>query len=389
MFKPIRYGMLGGASDAFIGAVHRMAMRLDGFYQPVCGCFSRNVDKSRQTGEELGLQASRVYADMESMIAGELALPEEERMQLLVVVTPNDQHYGPSKLALENGFHVACDKPLCMDLAEAEELCELVEKHKRKFLVTHTYAGYPMIREARQWARSGKLGQIRRVGVEYPQGWLSDSIEKQSSIWRLDPKRAGASCSMGDIGTHAVHLLHFVSGKNVESIASDLNKFGPGRVLDDDGSMLVRLEDGVRGFISASQIATAEENDLRIQINGTKATLEWCHADPNTLWFKPLEGPVQKWRAGHPYLSKAAQSHIRLPAGHPEGFIEAFANLYRNLALDILKHEHKDKRFNSDLHHYPNVYDGRFGMAFLEAVVASDQMNAAWIDMKYTNTSKS
>jgi predicted dehydrogenase len=376
--KKIRYGMLGGASDAFFGAVHRMAMQLDGHYEPVCGCFSRNMDKSKTTGEQLNLDPKRIYANVESMIEAESALPESERMQLLVIVTPNDQHFGPAMQALKAGFHVSCDKPVTMTSEEAIQLKNQVEASGKSFLLTHTYAGYPMIRESRELIREGKLGKIRRATIEYPQGWLSASIEKENPIWRLDPKRSGIVCCMGDIGTHAAHMLNFVTGKKIESLAAELNSFGDGRVLDDDGSMIIRMEDGIRGFLAASQIATGDENELRFKISGTKATIEWLQSEPNTLWFKPLEGPIQKLKAGTGYLSEAAKTHCRLPAGHPEGFIEALGNLYRNLALDIRFREGITTSYDAKMYDYPGIDDGIMGMKFIEATVASSRANAGW-----------
>lgn len=374
----IRYGMLGGATGGFIGSVHRMAMRLDGDYELVCGCFSRDADRSSQTAADLRLNKRRVYPDYASMIAGEAALPPSERMQLLVIVTPNDHHYAPAAAAGKAGFHVACEKPMTLSSSEARDLQRIYAASGKAFMVTHTYAGYPMVREARALVRAGKLGVIRKVAIEYPQGWLSQPIETQTPVWRLQPEHAGIACAMADIGTHAAHLLNFITGLRIEELSGDLNAFGEDRLLDDDGSALLRMERGVRGFLSASQIATGDENELQFRISGTLASIRWLQSEPNSLYFLPLDGPMQVLRSGNSYLSEAARRHCRLPAGHPEGYIEAFANLYRNLAFDIRYRDGLAPAFDDTLYDYPGIDDGLAGMEFVEAVVQSSAGNASW-----------
>jgi predicted dehydrogenase len=329
-------GMIGGGPDAFIGAVHRIAARIDGEIEIVCGAFSSSPDKSRKTGEALYLQPDRVYPTYSEMIVNEAALPEDVRMDFVAIVTPNYLHFEPAREALQAGFDVVMDKPMTFDLKEALELKRIVEEHNRLFCLTHTYTGYPMIKEARQQVRQGALGAIRKVVVVYPQGWLSSFLEgadnKQAS-WRTDPARSGIAGAIGDIGTHAFNLAEYITGLQVSRVCADINIVVEGRKLDDDGAVLLKFNNGASGVLLASQIMAGEENDLTIKVYGEKGGLEWKHSDPNTLLLKWSDAPTQILRAGTGYLSSYAKHNTRTPSGHPEGFLEAFANHYRNFAL--------------------------------------------------------
>jgi len=382
MTRKIRMGMVGGGRDAFIGSVHRMASRLDGLIDLVCGAFSSDAAKSKASGKDFFLPENRCYGSFEEMFAGEKALPADQRMDFVSIVTPNFMHFPVAKAALASGFHVMCDKPMTLDLAEARELEQLVEKSGLLFGLTHNYTGYPLVKEAREMVRSGKLGKIRKVVVEYPQGWLGTALEQsgqKQAAWRTDPKRAGASCCMGDIGTHAENLAEYITGLEIEELCADLSTFIPGRPLDDDGNVLLRFKGGARGVLYASQISTGEENALAIRVYGEKGGIEWHQMEPNTLLVKWQDRPTEMIRAGGAQLSKAAQSNSRLPAGHPEAFIEAFANHYRNFALTLnAKLDGKRPQPEWD---FPTVKDGVRGMAFIEAVVTSSSTQTKWTKM--------
>jgi len=386
MSRKIKMGMVGGGRDAFIGAVHRMAAALDGQIELVCGAFSSSAEKSKATGNDLYLPESRVYGSYEEMFEKEKQLPEGERMDFVSIVTPNYLHFPPAKMALENGFHVVCDKPMTFNLTEAKELAQLVEKTGLMFALTHNYTGYPMVKQARDMIKDGKIGKIRKVVVEYPQGWLSTKLEdtgqKQAS-WRADPNKTGAANSMGDIGTHAENLSEYITGLKIVDLCADLHTYVEGRPLDDDGNVLLKLENGATGVLHASQISVGEENDLNIRIYGETGGLEWHQQEPNTLVVKQLEGPATIYRTGanHGYLGESAQLHTRIPGGHPEGFIEAFANIYRNFAVTLrskLEGKDPDPKFID----FPTVYDGVRGMAFIETVVASSKSTEKWTKFK-------
>lgn len=374
-------GMIGGSLDAFIGSVHRMAAALDGTIELVCGAFSSNAGRSSETGIALNLPEGRIYASFEEMITKEAQLPAEIRMQFVSIVTPNHLHAGPATLALQNGFHVLCEKPLAFSFREAERLGELVKDTGLLFGVTHTYTGYPMVKEAKDIAASGKLGTIRKIIVEYPQGWLSEPIEsggqKQAS-WRTDPSKAGISCCVGDIGTHAENLAEYITGLKIVELSADVSSVVAGRKLDDDATVLLRFDTGAKGVLIASQIANGEENELKIRIYGEYGGLEWLQSEPNTLLVKQNDQPVQLRRAGanHSYLSEHARLHCRIPAGHPEGYIEAMANLYRNFAASI--HACANKEPSNPLLDYPTIEDGIRGMKFIETVISSGKENATW-----------
>ncbi|MGC1479838.1 MAG: Gfo/Idh/MocA family oxidoreductase [Chthoniobacterales bacterium] len=372
-YRKLRMGMIGGGRGAFIGAVHRIAAAIDGQIELVCGAFSSDAGRSLESGTDLFLPPDRCYPSFEVMIEAEATLPEGERMDFVAIVTPNHVHYEPARLALETGFHVVCEKPATFDLAEAEKLRDLVEKTGLRFCLTHNYTGYPMVREARDLVGAGHLGKIRKVVAEYPQGWLATNVEgdgqKQAS-WRTDPTKSGASGCVGDIGTHAENLAEFITGLRISELAADLTSFVDGRQLDDDANILLRFENGAKGVLHASQISVGEENSLNIRIYGEKAGLEWHQLEPNTLLVKYPDRPTEIRRTGGASNGDAATAATRIPAGHPEGYLEGFANLYRDFATSL-----REPSSNPD---YPTIDDGVRGMAFIETAVKSSQANAAW-----------
>lgn len=376
----LRLGMVGGGQGAFIGAVHRIAARIDDDYELVCGAFSSNAEKSKASGIALGIAADRAYGSYEELIEKEKQLPESERVQVISIVTPNHAHFGPTKMALENGFHVILDKPMTFSLAEAKELEKVVAATDKLFCLTHTYTGYPMVKEARQLVKTGKLGTIRKIYVEYPQGWLSSFLEgednKQAS-WRTDPGKSGIAGCMGDIGTHAFNLCEYVTGLQVTQLCADLNIVVEGRKLDDDGAVLMKLENGASAVLTASQIAIGEENNVKIRVYGDKAGLEWEQWDANTLKVKYADKPTEIWRTGAGYLSSYASHNTRTPGGHPEGYLEAFANLYHNFALTI-KAGLEGKEAPAEAKDFPGISDGLRGMAFIENVIASGKSDIKW-----------
>lgn len=380
MSKKLRLGMIGGSLDAFIGEIHRKAAALDGKFSLVAGAFSSSADKSKNTGQALGLSRDRVYESYKQMIEQESELPADERIEAVSIVTPNHVHFEPAKLALEHGFHVIIDKPLAFSLDEAKELKNIVDETGLILALTHTYTGYPMIKEARHIFNSGKLGAVRKIYVEYPQGWLATALEQEGNkqaSWRTDPGKSGEGGAVGDIGTHAANLAEYVSGLKITDVCADVNIVVENRQLDDDSSALLKFDNGASGVLMATQIATGEENDLKIRIYGEKGGLEWTHTHPNTLLYKPLDEPVQILRAGTGYLSEPAQKNTRLPAGHPEGYIEAFANIY-NAFHDAVK-DHQAGSLKPLLEYdFPDVEDGVRGMAFVSAMIASGKSEQKW-----------
>lgn len=382
MGNKLRLGMIGGGIGAFIGEVHRKAASLDGKFELVCGAFSSSAEKSEKTGNELGLDSSRVYGSFKEMFEKESALPEDQRMEAVSIVTPNHVHFEPAKLALEHGFHVIIDKPLAFSLEEAKELKEIVEKTGKILALTHTYTGYPMIKEAKHYVNSGKLGTIRKIFVEYPQGWLSSALEEEGNkqaSWRTDPSKSGEGGAIGDIGTHAANLAEYVSGLEISQICADVNIAVKGRLLDDDSAALLKFDKGASGVLIATQVAAGEENNLKLRIYGEKGGVEWTHTDPNTLLWKPLDEPVQVLRAGTGYLSDAATSNTRLPAGHPEGYLEAFANIY--VAFHSAVQDFKSGKYKSVTDYdFPNVDDGIRGMAFVSTMVKSNKSDKKWTE---------
>lgn len=388
LHRKLRMGMIGGGPGAFIGAVHRIAANMDGEIELVCGAFSSDPEKSKQAGDSLSLPPQRIYGSYKEMIRSENSLPLNERMDFVSIVTPNHVHFEPAKLALENGFHVVLDKPLAFDLEEAKILQEIAKKSQLYFCLTHTYTGYPMIKEARQQVLSGKFGKIRKVYVDYPQGWLSELIEAPDSkhpshkqaVWRTDPAQSGIAGAMGDIGTHAFNLAEYVSGLNVTKICADINTVVEGRKLDDDGTVLLKFDNGASGFLYATQIAAGEENNTKVRVYGEKGGVEWQQEDANTLLVKWWEKPTEIFRTGTPYLSSYAKHNTRVPAGHPEGYLEAFANLYRNFALCV-KAKLSGLEPQPEWLDFPGVDEGVRGMTFVEKVIESGKSEEKWITL--------
>lgn len=385
MKRKLRMGMVGGGTDAFIGAVHRIAAFMDGKIELVCGAFSVNPEISKESARELFVGDDRVYPDFQTMIAQESQLPEGERMDFLTIVTPNFLHYEPAKLALEAGFDVVIEKPITVSLEEARSLQEIVDRTGRTLCLTHTYSGYPMVKQAKAMVAEGHFGKIRKIVVEYPQGWLSRLSEREGNsgaAWRADPKRSGKSLVMGDIGTHAAHLAEYVTGLRIQEVCADLTTFVEGRLLDDDGSVLLRFADGAKGVLMASQISAGEENAVRIRVYGEKGGLEWANEDPNNLIVKMLDQPRQLYRTGNNYaapftLSSFATHNTRIPAGHPEGLLESFANIYRNFALTVSA-KREGRTPTPEEMDFPTVADGVRGMAFIDTVVKSNESNEKW-----------
>ena len=385
MHKKLKLGMIGGGQGAFIGAVHRIAARIDNEYELVCGAFSATPEVSLASGIEIGIDPSRVYGSWQQMFEKEKLLSADERMEVVAIVTPNHLHFAPAKLAMENGVHVIMDKPMTFDLNEAIELKKVADKTGMLFCLTHTYTGYPMVKEARQRIATDQLGAIRKIYVEYPQGWLSTALENtgnKQAEWRSDPKRNGIGGAMGDIGTHAFNLAEYVSGLKVTSVCADINKIVAGRILDDDGNILLKFDNGASGVLFATQVAAGEENNIKIRVYGEKGGIEWQQHDANTLLIKWLDKPAEILRAGtnNSYLSEIARANCRTPGGHPEGYLEAFANHYRNFALCIKAKQHggQPKPEWSD---HPGIEEGVRGMAFIETVIASGEAAEKWIPL--------
>ncbi len=380
--RKLRMGMIGGGPGAFIGAVHRIAANMDGQIELVCGAFSSDPEKSKQAGELLNLPPQRVYGSYKEMIRAEKALPPDQQMDFVSIVTPNHVHFEPAKLALENDFHVVLDKPLTFDLKEGIQLQEIARKSGLFLCLTHTYTGYPMVKEARQQVLSGKFGKIRKVYVEYPQGWLSTFLEgannKQAS-WRTDPSQSGIAGSMGDIGTHAFNLAEYISGLEVTKLCADINIVVEGRKLDDDGAVLLKFNNGASGVLMATQIAAGEENNVKIRVYGEKGGLEWKQEDNNSLIVRQPDKPIEIYRTGAAYTSSYSRHNTRVPPGHPEGYLEAFANLYRNFALCV-KAKLAGETPEPEWLDFPGADDGVRGMNFVEKVIASGKSTEKWID---------
>ena len=372
--RPLRAGIVGGGRGAFIGAVHRIAAELDAEARVVAGAMSSDPAIARASAAEWNLERSYdAFADMardEASIA--------DGIDFAIVATPNHLHAPVASAFLEAGIHVICDKPLADSLPHAEDIAGVLKRSGRLLALTQVYTGYPMVREARDFVRSGRLGELRKVQVEYHQDWLRDPIEKdgnKQAVWRTDPERAGISCCVGDIGTHAQNLLEFVTGRNVEAICAELTSFVAGRALDDDASMLLRLEGGARGTLLASQIACGEENALSIRLYGSAAGLEWRQQEPNTLIVKPAGKPWEHWRTATAYLGDSAARAARTPPGHPEGYLESFANIYRDFIADIRRVGAGER----PLGRYPGIEEGLRGMRFVEAAVNSARQGAVWV----------
>ena len=380
MNRKLRFGMIGGGRGAFIGAVHRTAAIMDGQAELVAGAFSSDAKRSRDSGADLFLDPSRVYGSYREMAAAEAKRPKHERLDFVSIVTPNHEHFPIAKLFLEKGFNVVCDKPATFTLAEAKQLRALVRRTRKVFVLTHNYTGNAMVRQARELVRRGFLGQLRKVVAEYPQGWLSTPLEKtgqKQAGWRTDPKRSGVAGCIGDIGTHAENLTRYITGLRLDSLCADLTTFVPGRRLDDDGSILVRFRGGAKGVIHASQISVGEENALTIRVYGTKAALEWQQEHPNELIVKFPDRPRQIWRRGNGYVGSRAGGFTRIPSGHPEGYLEAFGNIYRE-AFRAIEAEVTGQPQPKDLD-FPTIDDGIEGMAFIETAVKSSKLGAKWL----------
>jgi predicted dehydrogenase len=376
-------GMVGGGIGAFIGSVHRTAAAIDGEIELVCGAFSSSAERSKASGEALYLPADRVYNSFEEMIQKEKELPKGERMDFVSIVTPNHMHFAPAVMALENGFHVMCDKPVTLNLQQAKDLKAVIDRTGLLFGLTHNYTGYPMVKEAREIVRSGKLGQIRKVIVEYPQGWLAQLLEatgNKQADWRTDPARSGAAGCMGDIGTHAENLAEYITGQKITELCADLTTFVEGRRLEDDGNVLLRFDGGAKGVLHASQIANGEENDLNIRVYGEFGGLRWYQMEPNTLIYKSNEEGTRHLRPGVGQLSELCRANIRVPAGHPEAFLEAFANIYRNFALTLKARlsGQQPKPVHLD---FPGIEEGIRGLAFVDTCLASANSNEKWTKM--------
>ncbi|QQL48922.1 Gfo/Idh/MocA family protein [Mucilaginibacter ginkgonis] len=381
--RKLRMGMIGGGKDAFIGAVHRIAANMDGQIELVCGALSINPDVAKESGRMLFLDDDRTYTSYEDMINAEAALPADKRMDFVSIVTPNFAHFAPAMLALEKGFHVVIEKPITLTFDEAKQLKAKVEETGLLLLLTHTYAGYPMVKEAREVVKSGQLGKVRKINVEYLQGWLSRLSEREGNAqaaWRTDPSKSGKSGSMGDIGTHAAHLAEYITGLKITELCATLNTVVKGRALDDDGAVLLRFEDDATGTLIASQVAAGEENALKIRVYGENGSLEWAQMEPNSLIIKWLDKPMEIVRAGSGYqdrLSDLERANVRTPAGHPEGYLEAFGNHYRNFS-HALRARLSGEDTKPEWLDYPSVDDGIRGMAFIENVVASSNSDQKW-----------
>lgn len=375
--KPIRLGMVGGGNDAFIGAVHRIAARIDGRYSLIAGALSSTPEKARLSGAALGLDADRIYDDYQTMASAEAA--RAAGIEAVAVVTPNHMHAPVARAFLEQGIHVICDKPLTATLAEAEDLAAEAARSKALFVLTHNYTGYPMIRQAREMIAQGDLGELRVVQVEYPQDWLTEEVHNKQADWRVDPKQSGAGGSIGDIGTHAFNLLSFVTGLQTESLAADLQAFVPGRQVDDNAHVLLRFSGGARGMLWSSQVAPGNENALRLRVYGSKGGLEWSQEDPNYLWFTPFGEPKRLLTRGGAGALDVATRLTRTPSGHPEGYLEAFANIYSEAADLIRAHDTGAPSAANAL--VPTIEDGLQGMRFIDACVRSSNLDAAWINV--------
>jgi predicted dehydrogenase len=383
MQRKLKMGMIGGGLDAFIGAIHRMAVGIDGMIELSCGALSAHPETAIASGKHLLLPPDRIYTDYRVMIEREAQLPEGERMDFVTIVTPNFVHFAPAMMALDHGFHVVIEKPMTFTLEEANQLEQKAREKNLLLCLTHTYSGYPLVKQARAMFREGVFGKIRKVWVEYPQGWLSKLSEREGNAqaaWRTDPGKSGKAGCMGDIGTHAAHLAEYISGLQITHLCADLQIMVPGRALDDDGNVLLRFNNGATGVLMASQVAAGEENALKIRVYGEKGGIEWAQQEPNTLIVKWLDQPTQLLRAGGNFgdrLSSFAVKNCRTPAGHPEGYLEAFANIYKNFALTLTARLTSTEPSAEEMD-FPTASDGVRGMAFIDHVVASSSSEQKW-----------
>ncbi|MEA1997331.1 MAG: Gfo/Idh/MocA family oxidoreductase [Gemmatimonadota bacterium] len=378
--RKVRMGMVGGGEGAFIGAVHRKGALMDGQIELVCGAFDEVPEKGRAFGvKELFLDPARSYGTYQEMARAEASLREGERMDFVSIVTPNHVHFPMAKAFLEAGFHVVCEKPMTVSLEQALELREVVRKSGKVFVLTHNYTGYPMVKHAKAMVETGKLGKVMKVIVQYPQGWLLNRVELEGlrqAVWRTDPKQAGPAGSLGDIGSHCANLVHYITGLEIESLCADVTTFAPGRLLDDDVNVLIRYAGGARGTLQCSQVCAGEENNLSISVYGRNMALEWKQEHPNYLNVSHPGAPVQVFSRGSDYLSPMARLATRLPTGHPEAFIESFANIYLGAAASIRAAETgegPEERLD-----HPGIEDGVRGMAFIETVLESGRSESKW-----------
>ena len=382
MKRKLKMGMVGGGTDAFIGAIHRLAALMDNQIELVCGCFSINPAISKSSGKLYYLPDDRIYESYQEMFEKEATLKEGERMDFVSIVTPNFVHYEPAVMALEKGFHVVIDKPITFSLDEALKLKNKLDETGLILALTHTYTGYPAVKHARQIVTDGQLGKIRKVFVEYPQGWLSEKVEDHGNVqasWRTDPNRSGKAGSMGDIGTHAHHLAEYVTGLKVTELCAELKTYVPGRLLDDDGAALLRFDNGATGVLIATQIAAGEENAIKIRVYGEKGGLEWFQHEPNTLILKWLNQPTQLLRVGTNMNSAIAHHNTRTPGGHPEGYLEAFANIYRNFAATVMAKTNSEVP-SSEMLDFPGIEDGIRGMQFIDTIIKAGYNDSVkWI----------
>ncbi len=384
--RKLRMGMVGGGKNAFIGAIHRIAANMDGLIELSCGALSTNPEIAKESGKELFLPEDRTYLTFEEMIKKESEMPEDKRIDFITIVTPNFAHYAPAAMALEHGFNVVIEKPMTFTLQEAKDLKKKLEDSGKILCLTHTYSGYPMVKQAREMVKNGDFGKLRKIIVEYSQGWLSRLSEREGNAqasWRTDPKKSGKAGAMGDIGTHAAHLAEYISGLQITKLCADLNIIVPGRALDDDGNVLLRFNDNVPGVLMASQVAVGEENNLKIRIYGENGGIEWRQQEPNTLLVKWVDKPTEVLRAGtnYPKLSSFASNNCRTPGGHPEGYLEAFGNIYRNFAHTLMA-KMEGNEPTKEMLDFPGIEDGIRGMAFIENVVASGNSKEKWTDFK-------
>jgi len=385
MKRKLRMGMVGGGKDAFIGAIHRIAANMDGLIELSCGALSINPEIAKDSAADLFLPQDRTYLTYDEMIKKESGLPADKRIDFFTIVTPNFAHFAPAIMALDNGFNVVIEKPMTFTLDEAKQLKKKVDETGLLLCLTHTYSGYPMVKQARYMVQSGAFGKIRKILVEYPQGWLSKLTEREGNAqaaWRTDPKKSGKAGCMGDIGTHAAHLAEYISGLKITKLCADLNIMVEGRALDDDGNVLLKFDNNAAGVLMASQVAAGEENALKIRIYGEKGGIEWAQHEPNTLLVKWLDQPMQMLRAGANYtnvLSSFATANCRTPGGHPEGYLEAFGNIYHNFALTLLS-KLEGTTPTKEMLDFPQVDEGIRGMAFIDCVVASGQSENKWTD---------
>ncbi len=382
MNRKLRMGMIGGGKDAFIGAIHRIAANMDGLVELVCGSLSINKEIAVESGRSLFLGEDRIYTSYEEMLEKESQLPADKRMDFVTIVTPNFAHFAPAVMALEKGFNVVVEKPVTLSLDEAKRLNEKLEETGLTLCLTHTYTGYPMVKQAKDLIKKGTLGKIRKVYAEYRQGWLSRLSEKegnQGAAWRMDPAKSGKSAVLGDIGTHAFNLAEYITGLQVTKLCADLTTVVEGRRLDDDGSVLLKFDNGASGVLFATQVAAGEENNLSIKVYGENGGLEWHQQEPNTLLLKWIDKPAEVLRAGSPYLSEIAKQNCRTPGGHPEGYLEAFGNIYRNFVL-TLSAKINNSSVDNTVIEFPSIKEGIRGMAFIESAVKSSQSNEKWVD---------